>query len=156
MHRRQPWLADQEGTVVKLQNLATLNRVLACIDLPIVAAMSLPLTAGWLVALIQGADAMLGLGTPSLAFPPMAWLFLHVGGVLGVMWAVLRLARPDDVLITRIDAWGRLATSALIIYCVALTGATPVLLVFLISEVGGAVLEFRALSRLNNPEPSHA
>jgi hypothetical protein len=136
--------------------LARLNRTLACIDLPIVTAMSLPPTAGWLVALIQGTDGLLGLGTPVLAFPPMAWLFLHVGGILGVMWAVLRLARPDDVLITWIDAGGRLASAALIVYCVAFTGATPVLLIFLTSEVGGAVVEFRALPRPPNQEPSHA
>jgi hypothetical protein len=39
---------------------------------------------------------------------------------------------------------------------VAFTGATPVLLIFLTSEVGGAVLEFRALPRLPIQEPSHA
>ncbi len=123
-------------------------RLFAWIDLPIVTVMAIPGLSHALVGLIDAIDALLGPGHGVGAWSPMAYLFLNVAGVLGVLWALIRLTQPGNLTLVRLDAWGRLAVTALVVGYVATGAVTPVLLVFLVSELVGAAFEFRALARI--------
>lgn len=123
-------------------------RLFAWIDMPIVTVMAIPGLSHGLVGLIDAIDALLGPGHGVGAWSPMAYLFLNVAGVLGVLWALIRLTQPGNLSLVRLDAWGRLAVTALVVGYVATGAVTPVLLVFLVSELLGAAFEFRALARI--------
>lgn len=122
-------------------------RLFAWIDLPIVTVMAIPGLSHGLFDLIGGLDTLLGFGQGVGDWSPMAWLFLNVAGVLGVLWALMRLGQSENRALCGLDAWGRLAVAALVIGYVTLGGVTPVVLVFLISGLAGAAFEFRALER---------
>lgn len=119
----------------------------AWFDLAVTLPFALPLIAEALIVLIYMADGWLGFGTPALYFEagPFGMMFVHIMGVLGVVWALARLRTPSAEL-ARIDAVVRLAVAALIIYAIA-SGATPVLWLFVATEIGGSALQFHALRK---------
>lgn len=74
---------------------------------------------------------------------PLAMMFVHIMGVLGVIWATARLHIPSPFL-ARTDALARLAVAALIVYAMA-EGTTPVLWLFVATEIGGSAVQFAVL-----------
>ena len=116
-------------------------------DLAVTLPFALPLIAEALIVLIYLVDGWLGFGTPGLYFEagPFGMMFVHIMGVLGVVWAIARLRTPTADL-ARIDAIARLAVAALIVYAIA-SGATPVLWLFVATEIGGSALQFHALRK---------
>lgn len=120
-------------------------RGVAWVDLAVTLPFALPFIAEAVVALIYILDRWLGFGTPAILFEmgPLAMMFVHIMGVLGVVWALARLRVPSPLL-ARIDALARLAVAALIVYAVA-EGATPVLWLFVVTEIGGSAVQFAAL-----------
>ncbi len=114
-------------------------------DLAITLPFALPFVAGVAIALLREADRWLGLGTSAMTFEtgPLAMMFVHIMGALGVVWAIARLCLPVPLL-SRIDAIARLFVSALILHAM-IEGATPLLWFFVATEVLGSAAQFFAL-----------
>lgn len=79
--------------------------------------------------------------------PAIAWMFVNIAGVLGVLWVGFRICISSTAL-ARADAWRRLVVAALIAYYVLPQGVTPLVLVFVATEIAGASAQFLALQRL--------
>ncbi|ABS64141.1 conserved hypothetical protein [Parvibaculum lavamentivorans DS-1] len=124
----------------------TIKAVAWC-DLALTAPFAIPFVAEALISLIHEMDRQAGFGTPVTLFEmgPLSMMFVHIMGVLGVVWAFARLRTPIPAL-ARIDAGARLAVAALIAYAIA-QGATPVLWLFIASEITGSMAQFFALRR---------
>lgn len=116
-------------------------------DLVITAPFAVPLVAEAIIALLYGIDREIGFATPALMFEmgPLAMMFAHIMGVLGVVWAIARLRQPV-VELARIDAGARLVVAALIFYAI-LAGATPVLWLFVFTEIAGSIAQFAIMKR---------
>jgi len=115
-------------------------RLCACFDLAVTGAFALPVTAPAFVAALYATDRALGGEslTPELA--ALGLFFTNLAGMLGVLWALVRLARPEPWL-ARADALGRCAVAALIAWNLA-TGALPaVMWAFVASELLGAAAQ---------------
>jgi hypothetical protein len=116
----------------------------AALDLVVCALFVLPPVAAAFLRMLLAVNGRLG-GVATLpAFEPLHWLFVCLAGALGVAWAVARLLMPVRLL-GRIDAFARLWVAALILYLVFVSGAPPVLLAFVATELGGAVHQFWSL-----------
>lgn len=122
-------------------------RAVAWADFAVTLPFALPFIADAMIVLIYGIDRGLDLGTPALLFEmgPLAMMFVHIMGVLGVIWALARLRNlsPD---LARIDAFARIAVAVLIVYAM-MEGATPVLWLFVATEIAGSIVEFMALRK---------
>ena len=120
-------------------------RGVAWADLAVTLPFALPFIADAMIVLIYGIDRQLGVETPSVLFEmgPLAMMFAHIMGVLGVLWAVVRLRNPASDL-ARIDAFARLAVAALIVYAM-MQSATPVLWLFVATELAGSAIQYAAL-----------
>ena len=116
-------------------------------DLAVTAPFATPFIAEAIIALIYAIDREIGFATPAIMFEmgPLAMMFVHIMGVLGVVWAIARLKKPVAEL-ARIDAIARLAVAALILFSIT-EGATPVLWVFVLTEIAGSAVQFIALRR---------
>jgi hypothetical protein len=113
-------------------------------DLVVTGLLAVPGLERRFLALLEAADAALGFATPWAPFPPLALGFANLAGALGVLWALVRLARPDPFLV-RADAIGRCAVAALLTHAIAVRGATPVLWAFVATELAGAAAQAWAL-----------
>lgn len=129
-------------------------RVVAWLDMVITLPFALPFVAGALIEFIHFADEQLGLGTPAATFEfgPISMMFVHITGVLGVIWALARLRFPLPEL-ARIDAIARLAV-ALLITLAIVQGATPLLGLFVLTEIGGSISQRRFLTTRSTSQPS--
>lgn len=116
-------------------------------DLAVTLPFALPFMAEALIAGIYLLDGFLGLGTPALHFEagPFGMMFVHIMGVLGVVWAFVRLRTPTAEL-ARMDSVARLVVAALIGHAIT-AGATSVLWLFVLTEIGGSALQFHALRK---------
>ena len=85
-------------------------------------------------------------GSLRVEFEPLHWLFVNLAGVLGVLWALVRLRTPTPEL-ALLDVAGRFAVAALILHATAAGGMTPLLHFFVASELGGAVAQYWAVRR---------
>jgi len=121
-------------------------RVFASLDLAVTGCLAIPPLARVFIQLLFAGDAALELGSLRVEFQPLHWLFVNLAGVLGVLWAVARLRTPTPEL-ALLDVGGRLAVAALILYATAAEGMTPLLHVFVASELGGAVTQYWAVRR---------
>jgi hypothetical protein len=122
-------------------------RVFACFDLAVTGCLAVPPFARALVGWIFAGDAAMGFGSLRVEFHPLHWLFVNLAGVLGVLWAVARLRMPTPEL-ALLDVGGRLAVAAVILHATSAEGMTPLLHVFVASELIGAGAQYWALRRL--------
>lgn len=122
----------------------TAVRAVAAFDLAVTAVLATPGLAQAFLALVMAIDAALGLATPTPALDATGWLFVNLAGLLGVLWNGLRWQDPQPRQV-RWDAAGRVAVSAWIIGYVALADISPVFLLFVVSELGGAAVAVLAL-----------
>lgn len=122
-------------------------RGVAWLDMAVTLPFALPFVAEALISIIHFVDRSFGVATPAAMFEmePLAMLFTHIMGVLGVVWALARL-RTASLFLARIDAAARLAVAVLIALAIA-QGATPVLWLFVLTEVGGSAAQFTVLRR---------
>ena len=81
-------------------------RICAGFDLVVTGLFALPVTAPVFVSTLYALDRALGgpFATPSLGV--LGWFFANLAGVLGVLWALVRLLRPEAWL-ARADALGQ-------------------------------------------------
>jgi hypothetical protein len=79
--------------------------------------------------------------------PQAPWsLFINLMGVLGIVWAIARLVVEDWRLI-KIDAAGRIAVAIFIVYGLAVLNLPLLFGAFVISELGGSLIELVAIKQ---------
>lgn len=125
---------------------ARVIRFWAWVDLVVTTALAIPPLARSLFSALDPIDRALGGDGMPLDLPGFAWLFVHVTGTLGVLWALVRLARPVRSL-GWADAIGRTWVGFLILRFLLAGGVPRVLLVFVLTEWGGAAAQIVALLR---------
>jgi hypothetical protein len=127
--------------------LARIVRLFAGFDLAVTGCLAIPPFAQAFLRLLFAGDAALDLGSLRVEFHPLHWLFVHLAGVLGVLWAVARLRTPTPEL-ALLDVVGRLAVAAVILHATRAEGMTPLLHVFVASELLGAAAQYLAVRRV--------
>ena len=113
-------------------------------DLLLNASYATPLTLGPFLSVTYFINGLLGGISSAPALSPLNAFFMNLAGMLGVVWALGRIANPLRQL-GLIDATARLVVSALILYYVFAQSAPPALLLIIVSEVAGAFMQFSAL-----------
>ena len=121
----------------------TVQRV-ALVDLLLTLPFALPLVAGGVVDALAWIDRVLGLATPMAPLGNLGLLFLNLMGVLAVCWNGARATTGSHDL-ARIDIPARCVVSLLIVGYVLAGGVTPLLLVFVVTELFGALVQAGAL-----------
>ena len=134
-------------TVLAQSWLARIVRVFAGFDLVVTGCLAIPPFARVFLQLLFAGDAALDLGSLRVEFQPLHWLFVNLAGVLGVVWAVARLRTPTPEL-ALLDVVGRLAVAAVILHATGAEGMTPLLHVFVASELLGAAAQYLAVRRV--------
>jgi hypothetical protein len=118
----------------------------AVLDLTVSTLFAVPPLAALLLDFLYSLNGRLGGVSVAPPFEPVHWLFVCLMGGLGVVWAVGRLVEPVRKL-GLIDAAARLWVGALIAYFVFARGAPIVLLLFVATELGGALHQLWVLRR---------
>jgi hypothetical protein len=115
-------------------------------DLVVTGLLALPFTAPVFVTTLYALDRALGgpLATPDLA--PLGWFFTNLAGTLGVLWALVRLLRPEAWL-ARADALARCAVAALIAWHLVAHDLPGLLWAFVATELAGAAAQAWAARR---------
>ncbi|MGX1199277.1 hypothetical protein [Parvibaculum sp. MBR-TMA-1.3b-4.2] len=116
-----------------------LTRAFAWLDLAITLPLAIPFVGEWVITLLYRLDYAIGWFTGFPVLNPISMLFIHVTGLLGVVWALARLHDPSEFN-ARIDSLGRLAVSVLILFALY-QGATPAIGLFLVTELSGVIVE---------------
>ena len=117
-------------------------RACAGFDLIVTGLLALPFSAPVFVSALYALSG--AHSAPEL--PGIAWFFVNLAGALGVLWALVRIARPEPWL-ARADALGRCAVATLIAGYL-ITGALPALMAaFVASELLGAGAQAWVLRR---------
>jgi hypothetical protein len=134
--------------------LARAIRFWAAVDLVVTSALAVPpLGRARVAALDQIERALGGAGVPDV-LPNLAWIFVHETGTLGVLCALLPLARPGPALGSA-DAIGRAWVGFLILRFVFAGGVPRGLLLFVVTEWGGAAAQIVALVRHQRASVPH-
>ncbi|HUD51025.1 hypothetical protein [Parvibaculum sp.] len=116
-------------------------RGFAYLDLCITLPFALPFVAEGLVIFIYRVDFALGFGSTAPVLDPLSLMFIHIMGVLGVVWALTRIREPSEILARR-DGLGRLVVAAWIVHAITWS-ASPVLWLFVFTELAGSVMQLR-------------
>lgn len=111
-----------------------------------VLALALPFTAPLFLRGLYWLNGMLG-GTAAVpALDPLAMFFVNLSGLMVLVWIVARLLHPSGTM-ALIDTIGRCAVSLLIAYYILFENVIPVLWLFVLTEMLGAVAQLRVLQR---------
>jgi len=124
----------------------------AAFDLVVTGLFALPPVARVFLRVVLAVNAALG-GTAVVPdFLALQWLFVYLTGALGVVWAVARLFWPLRGLGIA-DAVARTWVGWIIALAV-IDGAPGILVLFVLTELGGAALQLAVLTR--HPVPTAA
>ncbi len=117
-------------------------RFWAIVDSSVSYSLALPPLAERFIALLYHINGELG-GDPAMPpLDPMSKFFVCLSGSLVAVWCIARYMKPIG-LFALIDGWGRVWVSALILWCVGMEHAPRVLLLFVGTEMLGAVAQLR-------------
>lgn len=111
-----------------------------------VMALATPPTARLFLSGLYWLNGLLGGSSTPPVLDPLAMFFVNLSGVLVLVWVAARLIRPLRVF-ALIDAIGRCVVSLLIAWYVLVEQVTPVLWLFVGTEMAGAIAQFRAFAR---------
>lgn len=111
-----------------------------------VMSLALPFTSPLFIRFLYWLNELIGGTTTAPAFDPLAMFFVNLAGMLVLVWVAARLIRPLGVF-ALIDAVGRCVVSLLIAYYILFENVIPVLWLFVLTEMLGAVAQFRAAWR---------
>ncbi len=118
-------------------------RAVGSFDLLVTGILAVPGLSHGFIALVSYLGVITGLAAPIEPFSPFAMFLVNLAGVLGVCWNFAILRTRADLLI-RYNIIARWAVAALILYYVLGEGLSPVVLLFVVSEVGGSLVEIHA------------
>ena len=118
----------------------------AIFDLVVTGLMAVPLTAGVFIDVLYLMNGWLGGEAVAPPFVAVQWMFVHLAGALGVLWAVARIVEPTRFL-GLADAAGRACVGGLILWHVVAGGAPVVLLAFVATEWLGTLLQWVVLRK---------
>jgi hypothetical protein len=121
-------------------------RFWALVDSAVSYTLALPPLAEHFVSMLYYLNGKLGGETMAPAFGPLQLFFVCLSGTLVSLWCLARYLKPIG-LFALLDGWGRVWISLLIVYFVAFGGAPRVLLVFIVTEMLGAVAQLREVYR---------
>ncbi len=115
-------------------------RFWAIVDSSVSYTLALPPLAEHFISLLYSINGKLGGSTVAPAFTPLEMFFVCLSGSLVGIWCIARYLKPIGVF-ALIDGWGRVWISLLIVWFVAVEGAPRVLLLFVVTEMIGAVAQ---------------
>lgn len=118
-------------------------RAFALSDVAVTGLLALPWIADRFLALLLTSFGLDG-SPGDLSFEPLMMVFVNLAGILGVLWNGRRYVAPTVDLV-RWDMWGRLAVAALLVFHVVTNDLPSVMLLFVVSELAGALAERRWL-----------
>ena len=121
-------------------------RFWAFVDSSVSYPLALPPLARHFIDLLYAINGKLGGDATAPPFSPMQLFFVSLAGSLVAMWCIARYLKPIG-LFALIDGWGRVWMSALIVWFVAVESAPRVLLLFIVTEMIGAVAQLYEVYR---------
>ncbi len=121
-------------------------RFWALVDSSVSYTLALPPLAEHFVSLLYYVNGKLGGDATVPVFSPLQMFFVCLSGSLICLWCVARYLKPIG-LFALIDGWGRVWVSLLIVYFVAVEGAPRVLLLFIATEMIGAIAQLHEVYR---------
>jgi hypothetical protein len=127
-------------------------RFWAIVDSSVTYTLALPPLAPHFISLLYMVNGELGGDPVAPVFTPMAMFFVSLSGSLVAIWCAARYLKPIG-LFALIDGWGRVWVSLLIVWFVAVESAPRVLLLFIVTEMIGAIAQLHEVYR---PEPKRA
>lgn|GEM_PF-663454 len=113
------------------------GRRVAWLDLWLFTPLALPYFSEIYLALLKFAHFQLGIAGTFPGLAPLHWVFVNTTGILAVLWACIRLRYPLRDLVLA-DAYARIAVAAILVFWMWY-GATPLLSLFVLTEIGGAL-----------------
>lgn len=120
-------------------NRTQIIKAVAWVDLVVTLPFVQPTIAYWLIGYIYYLDQQWMMLSHVPTFDPLTLMFVNIMGTLGVVWAIARLRNPSEEL-ARLDALARVMVAALILHAINY-GATPILYVFVFTEVAGSAVQ---------------
>ena len=120
-------------------NRTQIIKAVAWVDIAGTLPFTIPTIAYWLIGYIYYLDQQWMMLSHVPVFDPLTLMFVNIMGVLGVVWAMARLRTPTEEL-ARLDALARMVVATLIIHAIT-WGATPILYVFVFTEVMGSAVQ---------------
>lgn len=130
-------------------------RFWAIVDSSLSYTLALPPLAQHFISLLYSINGKLGGSPTAPAFTPLQMFFVCLSGSLIGLWCIVRYLKPIG-LFALIDGWGRVWISLLIVWFVAVEGAPRVLLLFVITEMLGAVAQLHEVYFRKLPLPASA
>lgn len=125
-------------------------RFWAVVDVAVSYPLALPPLAEHFLSALYFLNGRLG-GDPTVPeFGPIQLFFVCLTGSLVSIWCLARYLKPIG-LFALVDGWGRVWISLLIVYFVAFAGAPRVLLVFVLTEMAGAVVQLYEVYKRRPP-----
>ncbi|MEO7116004.1 MAG: hypothetical protein ABIZ18_09085 [Caldimonas sp.] len=130
-------------------------RFWAIVDSSLSYTLALPPLAQHFISLLYSINGKLGGSPTAPAFTPLQMFFVCLSGSLIGLWCIARYLKPIG-LFALIDGWGRVWVSLLIIWFVAVEGAPRVVLLFVITEMLGAIAQLHEVYFRKLPQPVSA
>ncbi len=130
-------------------------RFWALVDSSVSYTLALPPLAQHFISLLYYVNGKLGGDAAAPDFTPLQMFFVSLSGSLITLWCVARYLKPIG-LFALIDGWGRVWISLLIVWFVVVEGAPRVLLLFIVTEMIGAIAQLHEVYRRKPPRASSA
>ncbi len=127
-------------------------RFWAIVDSSVSYTLALPPLAEHFISLLYYLNGKLGGDPVPPSIDPMQMFFVSLSGSLVGLWCIARYLKPIG-LFALIDGWGRVWVSLLIVWFVAVEGAPRVLLLFIGTEMLGAIVQLYEVY-LRKPPPA--
>ena len=128
-------------------------RFWAIVDSSVSYPIALPPLSEHFVNMLYTINGKLGGESAAPAFTPLQMFFVCLCGSLVGLWCLARYLKPIG-LFALLDGWGRVWVSLLIVWFVAVEGAPRVLLLFIVTEMIGAVAQLHEVYRRSLPIPA--
>lgn len=128
-------------------------RFWAIVDSSLSYTLAVPPLAQHFISLLYSINGKLGGSPTAPAFTPLQMFFVCLSGSLISFWCIARYLKPIG-LFALIDGWGRVWVSLLIVWFVAVEGAPRVILLFVITEMLGAIAQLHEVYLRKLPQPS--
>ena len=133
---------------MKLETARRIYRVTGIWDLVLTLPFALPFVNGAVIGLLSSLNTWI---SPQRAFPEFGEIhlfFVQLFGILAVIWALVRIHRPDRFLASY-DTIGRIVVASCMI-AFTLGGGSFVPSLFSVSEISFGILQAIALIRTNS------